>query len=186
MSKILKSNLSNRSIQNLIKELEEYKDVIVDKNDLFIKKLAETGIPVIELNISSVQGDSNKNHNTYIKLNSYGDYSRATLVCEGRDILFIEFGSGIYYNGLVGTSLNPKGKELGYTIGSYGKGKGKQNTWGYYSDSGELVLSHGTQATMPMYKASLEIKQKTIQIAKEVFGGWFYGYSSVLRKFNIR
>ena len=40
MSKILKSNLSNRSIQNLIKELEEYKDVIVDKNDLFIKKYA--------------------------------------------------------------------------------------------------------------------------------------------------
>ena len=37
-----------------------------------------------------------------------------------------EFGSGVYHNGSVGTSPNPYGDDLGLTIGSYGKGHGKQ------------------------------------------------------------
>lgn len=171
MSRIIKANLSNHSLNDLIKSLEFYKNEIVYKNDVFVRRLSELGIPIIESNILSSQGDSDKTHNTYIKLNAFRDYSKATLVCEGKDILFIEFGAGIHYNGSVGNSPHPKGQKLGYIIGSFGQGKGKRDIWGYYADSGEVILSHGTQATMPMYKASLEMQQKILQIAKEVFGG---------------
>ncbi len=170
MSKrVIKCNLNPKSIKNAIKQLEEYQNSLRDKNELFVKRLCELGIPVIEQNIAIAQGDSDKGHNTYIKINRFGNYARATLVCEGIDLNFIEFGAGIYYNGEAGSSPHPKGEEFGYTIGSYGQGKGKNESWVYVADSGEWVRSHGTEATMPMYKASVEIMQNIRRIAKEVF-----------------
>ena len=159
-----------KSLQQAIKQIEAYRDDLPRKCELFVRRLAELGIPVIDSNIAAAQGTSDKNHYTYIKINSFGSYSQAELIVEGQGILFIEFGAGIYYNGSAGTSPHPLGQELGYTIGSYGQGKGKQNTWGYYNDSGEVILTHGTEATMPVYKASLEIRKQMLKIVKEVFG----------------
>lgn len=169
MSKNIKIHLNSASIQNAIKQLEDYKKSLRNKNELFVQRLTELGIPIIDSNIAMAQGDSDKNHNTYIKINSYGDYAQATLVCEGADLLFIEFGAGVHYNGSAGSSPHPKGEEFGYAIGSYGKGQGKNDSWVYMADSGEWVRSYGTQATMPMYKASVEIIQNIRRIAKEVF-----------------
>lgn len=171
MPKKISIQLSEKSIQKAIDELNQYKRNLRSKNDEFVKRLAELGIPIINQNIASAAGDSDKSHNTYIKLNSFGDYSQATLVCEGKDLLFIEFGAGVHFNGAAGSSPHPKGQEFGYTIGSYGKGQGKQDSWYYYADSGESVLSHGTQATMPVYRASVEIRNKIREVAREVFGG---------------
>lgn len=167
--KIIKCGLSQKSIQNAINQLKSYQNELKNKNELFVQRLAELGIPVIDQNIMMAQGDSDKNHNTYIKINRFGSYSQATLVCEGSGLLFIEFGAGISYNTPAGTSPHPKGEEFGYTIGSYGQGKGKNESWVYVADSGEWVRSYGTQATMPVYKASVEIVQNIRRIAKEVF-----------------
>lgn len=169
MRKTIKCRLNSSSIQNAIKELQSYQNSLRSKNELFVQRLAELGIPVIEENIAAAQGDSDKNHNTYIKINTFGDYAQATLVCEGTDLSFIEFGAGISYNTPAGTSPHPKGEEFGYTIGSYGQGKGKNESWVYVADSGEWVRSYGTEATMPVYKASVEIMQNIRRIAKEVF-----------------
>lgn len=170
MSKrVIKCNLNPKSIKNTIKQLEEYQNSLRDKNELFLKRLCELGIPVIDQNISIAQGDSDKNHNTYIKINRFGNYAQATLVCEGIDLNFIEFGAGIFYNGEAGSSPHPKGEEFEYTIGSYGQGKGKNESWVYVAESGEWIRSYGTEATMPMYKASVEIMQNIRRIAKEVF-----------------
>lgn len=169
MGKTIKCTLSQKSIQNAINELKAYQKNIRNKNEIFIQRLCELGIPVIDQNIAIAQGDSDKNRNTYIKINSFGDYAEAHLICQGTDLLFIEFGAGIHYNGAAGSSPHPKGEELGYTIGSYGQGKGKNDSWTYFSDSGEWVRSYGTEATMPMYKASVEIIQNIRRIAKEVF-----------------
>lgn len=168
-NKTIKINLSQKSIQGAIKQLRQYQNSLKSKNELFVRRLSELGIPVIDRNISLAQGDSDKNHNTYIKINSFGNFSRATLVCEGVDLLFIEFGAGIHYNTPAGSSPHPKGQELGYTIGSYGKGKGKNDSWTYESETGEWVRSYGTEATMPLCKTSVEIMQNIRKIAKEVF-----------------
>lgn len=170
MAKKISISLSQKSIQNAINEVRKYQREFIEKNELFVRRLAELGIPVIDQNISVAQGDSDKNHNTYIKINSFGSYSEAKLVVEGSDLLYIEFGSGIHYNGSSGTSPHPKGEEFGYTIGSYGKGQGKNDFWFYYADTGEAVMSHGTESTMPVYKASVEIIQNIRRIAREVFG----------------
>lgn len=177
--KTFKASLSASSIRNLQKELEKYKDSLTCKCQEFVQKLAEVGIPVINKNMAKaaftvdgkgIQSGADPQHYTHIKLNTFGDYARADLIVEGKELLFIEFGAGVYYNGAAGSSPHPKGGEFGYVIGSYGKGHGKQKIWGYYADTGELVLTHGVEATMPMYKASLEIADKIVDVAKKVFG----------------
>lgn len=170
MGKKISISLSQKSIQNAINEVRKYQRELIDKNELFVRRLAELGIPIINQNIAAAQGDSDKNHNTYIKINSFGSYSEVKLVVEGSELLYIEFGSGIHYNGSAGTSPHPKGEEFGYTIGSYGKGQGSKDFWFYYADTGEAVMSHGTESTMPVYKASVEIIQNIRRVAREVFG----------------
>lgn len=166
----IKINLfDSKSLQKAIDEINRYKNDLPRKCELFVQRLAEVGIPIIDQNISSADGDSDKNHNTYIKINSFGSYSQAELIVESRSILFLEFGAGVHYNGAAGGSPHPKGEEMGYTIGSYGKGQGKNDFWFYYADTGEAVMSHGTQATMPMYRAGLEMRRQILAIAKEVF-----------------
>lgn len=166
----IKINLfDSKSLQKAIDEINRYKNDLPRKCELFVQRLAEVGIPIIDQNISSADGDSDKNHNTYIKINSFGSYSQAELIVESRSILFLEFGAGVHYNGAAGGSPHPKGEEMGYTIGSYGKGQGKNDFWFYYADTGKAVMSHGTQATMPMYRAGLEMRRQILAIAKEVF-----------------
>lgn len=175
----LKANLSVKSLQALKKQLLDYKAELSNKCDKFVLKLAEVGIPVIESKVAEagftyddkgIQSGSDTEHNTYVKVDSLIGMSRATLVLEGKETLFIEFGSGVSYNGSVGSSPHPKGQENGFLIGTYGMGHGSQKVWGYYADTGELVLTHGTKATMPMYEASLKIREKVVEIAKSVFG----------------
>lgn len=157
------------SLDNAIKQIREYQRTLNDKCEMFVRRLAEVGIPIIDQNIDLAAGDSDKGHNTYIKINSFGSYSQAQLIVEGKDLLFIEFGAGVHYNGNLGGSPHPKGKEMGYTIGSYGKGQGKNDFWFYYADSGEAVMSHGTESTMPVYKAGIEMRRQVLKIAREVF-----------------
>lgn len=174
------SDLSVKGIENLKKQLIDYRDnELQRKIDLFVNRLAQRGIPTIESKISdasytydekNIQSGSNTEHSTYIKVDKLIGMSQATLVLEGREVLFIEFGAGIFYNTEAGTSPHPKGAENGFLIGTYGEGHGVQKVWGYYAESGELVLTHGVKATMPMYSASLEIRNNVVQIAKEVFG----------------
>lgn len=173
------ANLSVSSLNALKKQLLDYKAELSNKCDKFVRELAEVGIPVIESNIAQasftydekgIQSGSDTEHNTYVKVDSLIGMSKAALVLEGREILFIEFGSGVTYNGSVGSSPHPKGAENGFLIGTYGMGRGSQQVWGYYAEDGELVLTHGTKATMPMYEASLKIRDEVVRIAKDVFG----------------
>lgn len=176
----LKANLSVASIKALKKQLIEYKEELSNKCDELVKRLAEVGIPVIDKQMAKasytydekgIESGSNTEHNTYVKVDSLVGMSKATLVVEGKDVLFIEFGAGVYHNDVgVGDTNHPKGAENGFLIGTYGLGHGSQQVWGYYAESGELVFTHGTKATMPMYKASLEIRDNVLKIAKDVFG----------------
>lgn len=176
---VFKTDLSVSGIENLKKQLLDYRNnELPRKLTQFVKELAEVGIPVIERNMAEasytfdekgVQSGADPNHYTHVKLNSFGSYAQATLIVEGRELLFIEFGSGTSYNGAVGSSPHPKGEEFGYTIGSYGKGYGARKVWGYYAESGDLVLTRGVKATMPVYEADMEIIKSVTRIAKRVF-----------------
>jgi hypothetical protein len=177
--RVFKTDLSVKGIENLKKELMNYRDNELPKKlDLLVKKLAESGIPTIESRMAQasysydekgIESGADTTHNTYVKVDSLIGLSKATLVLQGKEVLFIEFGAGVAYNGSVGSSPHPLGSQYGFLIGSYGMGNGSKQVWGYYADSGELVLTRGTKATMPMYSADLEIINNVVAIAKGVF-----------------
>lgn len=169
MPKTIKIALSKSSVDDAIEELKRYKQGIIDKNELFVRRLYELGMQVIDERIAAAEGDSDKRHYTSVRIRQFQGHYEAILTVEGRDILFIEFGAGIHYNTPAGTSPHPEGKEYGYTIGSYGKGLGKNDSWFYNDETGAKRRSYGTKATMPVYTAWVEMKNQMIQIAKEVF-----------------
>ena len=171
-------SLSQNSINEAIRQLQQYKNWLIKKTSQLVKELAEVGIPVIDENMAKasytydekgVRSGSDTSHHSYVEMKSVGEYVEAKLIVEGKELMFIEFGAGVFYNGEADTSPHPKGQEFSFLIGSYGEGHGAQKMWGYYADSGELILTRGVEAQMPVYKAEKEIKQKYIEVARKVF-----------------
>lgn len=172
MSKVIKIGLSTKDINRAIRELNKYKIELEKKTKECEKRIAEALKKEIELNFNSavvndtIRGGTRQAH-VVVNVDDRG--TMTVIVAEGEDAVFCEFGAGVYHNGSVGSSPNPYGNELGLTIGSYGKGKGKQQAWGYYDENNELVITRGTPASMPMYHAIQTITLKAIEIAREVF-----------------
>jgi len=170
--KVIRVSLDTNDINRAIRELGQYKQEFLKKVDTYRKRLADEIATSASLNFGSatldhtIKGGSRKPD---VKVSVSDNGNVAVVVADGEDAVWCEFGAGVYYNGSVGSSSNPYGNELGFTIGSYGKGYGKANAWGYYED-GQLIITRGTPATMPMYNAVQEVTRKAIEIAREVFG----------------
>ena len=164
--------LSEKSLLDAARRVDRYRQDFVKKNREFVRALTEAGIKVIYNNLNGA-GDSEypEPDEPRVIMGVHEGIMNATLRLRGEDVMFVEFGAGIHYNGPAGSSPHPKGLEFGYTIGSYGQGQGAQDHWWYKDDSGEQVVSFGTEATMPLYRADMEIRQRYAQIARSVFGG---------------
>lgn len=167
--KTITFELSPDSVEDAIRELERYSNSLMGKLDLFVERLGEIGIKVINAN-STVPGDSTAPQPVARVASLSEDSARIDIIFEGKDVLFIEFGAGIHYNGSVGGSPHPLGSQFGYTIGSYGKGQGANDSWYYKGENGGRFKSYGTQAGMPVYKAAQQLRQDLTSIAKDVFG----------------
>ena len=171
-TKVIKVSLDAKDIDRAIRELEKYKQEFLKKVDTYRRRIADEIATSASLNFGSatidhsVKGETRKPD---VKVSVSDSGNVAVVVADGEDAVWCEFGAGVYYNGSVGSSPNPYGSNLGLTIGSYGKGKGKQTAWGYYDENDELVITRGTPASMPMYHAIQTITQKAIEIVKEVF-----------------
>ncbi len=170
--KVIRFSLNPTDIDKAIRELKQYQIEFQKKVDTYRKRVAEEIAVSASLNFSNagmedVLKGSMRKPNVTVNVDERGGIS--VVVANGEDAVWCEFGAGVYHNGSVGSSPHPYGNGLGFTIGSYGKGYGKRTTWGYYQD-GELVLTHGTPASMPMYNAVQEVTKRAIEIAREVFG----------------
>ena len=174
MSKrVIQVGLNVKDINRAIREVNQFKEDFRKKVDTYRKRIAEEIAVQASLNFGNSTVDdvikgSSRRPDVQVSVSERGKV--AVVVADGEDAVWCEFGAGVYHNGSVGSSPNPYGNEIGFTIGSYGKGYGKKQVWGYYDEGGNLVLTHGTPATMPMYNAAQEIMRKSIGIAREVFG----------------
>lgn len=165
--------LSEDSIDRAIRELEQYKQDFLRKVDLFREKVAERLASEAESGFSgAIVDDIFKRSGgvRYASVDVSVDNRGAVtvVIAKGEDAVWVEFGAGVYHNTSPGTSPHPSGAELGFTIGDYGNGNGKRNTWGFYED-GQLRVTRGTPAKMPMYHAMRTVCNELSEIAKEVF-----------------
>lgn len=164
------------SLEQAIKQIERYRDDLPRKCQEICRRLAEEGVRVADAAINSVPIGKTITLTTDINPSKMGCKAimkmtgRETRTEDGRiffSVLAIEFGAGIYYN----PTANPKSSEFGMGVGTFpGQTHAFQDGWYYLGNDGEWHYSHGIQASMPMYKASVEMKQKIDTIVKEVFG----------------
>ena len=157
-------NLSSKSIQNAIKELRTYRGSIDAKLDELLEKLAYIGVKEASVRFTNAIYDGVNDSSvtlTAIK-NGY------CIVAEGKAVAFIEFGAGVYHNPSEPYPNPRPGGIVG--IGEYGKGYGKRQAWGFKDESGELVITHGNPAAMPMWYASEEMRNAILKTFKEVLG----------------
>jgi len=175
--KVISFGLSEADIDRALKELEQYKQDIRKKTELLREKVAQRLADEVDQGFATAISDTIISSGGLVtELHSQVDVSVdnrgsvTVVIASGEDAVWIEFGSGVYYNSSPGTSPHPSGAELGFTIGGYGAGNGKKQTWGYYDESNNLVLTHGSPASMPMSKAITTVLNEISSIAKEVFG----------------
>ena len=168
------------SIDRAVNEIREYSRWVQRKTDELRKRVAELisnqaqaifNSSVADNGFKVINGnpvDDTRFGEVTVTVQPEGD-NTTVIIASGKDAVFMEFGAGVYYNGSVGSSPNPLGTALGFTIGSYGKGNGAKEVWGYYGDDGEIHLTHGAPASMPLYKAVQSVSRDIARIAREVF-----------------
>ena len=162
--KIIKCTLDKQDIDRAIKELNAYKREFLRKEKQLLEGLANIGIKEASVRFTTAMYDGVNDVSVRLDTTKNG----YAIVAEGQAVAFIEFGAGVYHN--TGEPYpNPRPNGI-VGIGEYGKGKGKRKAWGYVSEDGEVVITRGNPAAMPMWYASEEIKNSVLRVAREVFG----------------
>lgn len=155
--------LTGRSIDAAIKELEAYKAKLNDKVQELIDRMIEYGEDYALNAVGHVDTGT-----TLTTVMGYRNGDKGVIVAGGAAV-FLEFGVGVRHNTPKGTSPHPKGQELGFTIGDYGKGKGADPQGWWYYDGSEVKHTSGIAANMFMYRTAQELARVAPELAKEVF-----------------
>lgn len=157
--------LSTAGIEQLEKELQEYRKWQEEKMKLLAKKLADLGVDVATMRFKLTAADKDKDERTVVPIETANGFIvRAT----GRTVLFIEFGAGVTYG-----YGHPEANEYGMGPGTYPSDKGHwddPNGWWVPKSAGGYH-TYGNPPAMPMYEARKTIIRELPRIVKEVFSG---------------
>ena len=157
-------SLSAKSVEQAIRELKAFRDSLEKRKEQMLEELVNIGLYEAQVRFTSAMYDGVND----VEVNVETIENGYRIVAEGKAVAFIEFGAGVYYNP---TEPYPNPRPEGIVgIGEYGKGYGKRQAWGFKDDSGELVITHGNPAAMPMWHASEEMRNSILKIARRVFG----------------
>ena len=164
-SRTIHIDISSASgIQKAIYDIELIQEKLrkMEEINAYLDKLSGYGVIIAQ----------NAFNDGYLYNNSYGgDYGNVTVTATqtdngfiieaaGEQVLFMEFGAGVYYSGRAYEGERPEGI---VGIGEYGKKRGKRKAWGYYQngDKASLVITHGVPALQGMYLAKKRIMEDT-------------------------
>ena len=173
MSQPINVPLSGRGIDRLIREIENWKNRLQERIEVFLDRVAQEGMEIASAKFSQAVYDGT--NDVSVTVEPRGNNVRA-VVATGGATLFIEFGTGVTY-----PDDHPEAGELGMKRGEYGQGHGKQQSWGYYGEPGTngvlkkkkngrfVVITRGNPANMPMYETVKELQDRLTDIAREVF-----------------
>ena len=168
----IKVPLTEAGIDKAIRELEGYEQQVKDRCQKLVDRLVQMGIPIAQANFSTAQYDGT--NDVVVREEKTGAYS--AIVAEGGAVLFIEFGTGVFYS-----TSHPEASALGMERGVYGQGKGSHQTWRYYgdpgtngeevkvNDKGVLIQTHGNPANKSLYNTGKYLESVVRQTAREVF-----------------
>jgi hypothetical protein len=172
--------LSDSSIENVISELQSYKQEILDKCERLVSELANSGIEVAKSNTGNHFGHyitfsmriepNNSGCTAVIVATETGQITSQWQTSDGiksadvSPLLMAEFGSG--------WKAQPHFDDVRGGQGTFPDQTHAFDREGWYwrDLDGEFHHSYGITPTMPMYKAYNYMEQNIISKAKEVFG----------------
>lgn len=165
MSKRIKCSLSQSSLQQAIREIEQYKQEIISKTKIFAQRLADEGVILAKVKIMEYPAVY-----TGELLNSIMDEPGAIITNGSQWIIytgcqwaqFVEFGTGI-----VG-SENPH-PDTSIANWKYDVNEHGDSGWHYYKD-GKWHWTKGMPSRPFMYETAMDITNLVPKIAMEVFG----------------
>ncbi len=157
-------HLTEDSIDDAIKQIRTYRNSLETMKNKLLRMLSEIGVREASVRFTTAMYDGTNDSSVNLRITKNG----CVIEAKGKAVAFIEFGAGVYHNS--GEPYPNSRPDDIVGIGEYGKGYGKRQAWGFKDESGELVITHGNPAAMPMWYASEEMRSKLQQIAKEVFG----------------
>lgn len=176
----MKIKISLGKISQAIKQVEDYKKALADKEREFLKRLAEIGVEEATARFTTAQYDGT--NDVQVDAPIWLDDNKIAVRASGNAVTFIEFGTGYFYNSE--GDEHPAASKYGFTVGGYGQGRGKGDFWYYKGEPGTngetpkspsmaakgLVFTHGNPQNRCMWEASKKIREEILNIAREVFG----------------
>lgn len=165
---------TGEGLDDLVKASEEYQIKLKEKSKELLARLADEGYQIASAGFAGAAYDGT--NDSAVTVEDRGTHIKA-IVAVGSAVLFIEFGTGVTY-----PDDHPEAGAHGMVRGGYGKGKGKQSSWGYYGDPGTngdvkfnksgqaVVITHGNPANKPMYEAAKQLRERLPELVREVFG----------------
>jgi len=158
VAKTIRIELSDESIKNGIKEVQQYKRWVLEKEKELRSRLASLGATVSSIEFA--RAIYNGSNDVSVRVDDTG--SVAVIYAEGESVAFIEFGAGIKYG-----YGHPQAGEHGVGPGTY-PGKGNwDNEKGWWYGHGQH--SYGNPPAMAMYDAVQRMTEELTRIAREVF-----------------
>ena len=172
--RVFKSDLSVKGLENLKKQLLDYKNnTLQQKLNIFAKTLSEKGVVIAQANIAGLDAIFTGELISSIHTRK-GSGSKGTaifyIVADSKHAAFVEFGTG------------QLGQEGGYPYPfpegiawEYSTGKTifeietGQYGWFYPGDDGKWYFTQGMPSRPFMYETSLELMQIIKETALEVF-----------------
>lgn len=162
MPRKIQVKLSASSIDEAIKQLQEYKAKVQRKTDELCRRLAEMGAVRISLGYARAVYTGEKDISVSVEPRGNG----YAIVANGESVMFVEFGAGITYG-----YGHPMDGELGMGPGTYPDGKGHWNDpSGWFlprNEGGDHTF--GNPPSMVMYRTARELEDAVLQVAREVF-----------------
>lgn len=156
--------LTSDGVSNAIAQFTKYVKWVDEKTAELTKRVTLLGLDVADIRFSSALYDGTNDVSVKVEEAKNG----VSIVAQGKAVCFIEFGSGVFYNGAESYSgIRPDGV---VGIGEYGHHRGRNDSWYYKDASGNAVKTHGNPPAAAMFFASQTMQQRFLGIAKEVFG----------------
>lgn len=157
------------NLDKVISQIENYRKDLQSKINLFLEKLATLGAYRARVEFSNAMYAGKNDVEISVEPTKTGYKVEA----KGQAVLFIEFGTGVI------NPEHPQSSEVGFSHGTYGKGKGaNEKGWVYIGEQGNagqpiregVYHTYGNPPAKAMYYASKDMKSEIYSVAKEVFG----------------
>lgn len=176
MGKTIELNLfSDKSIQKAINALRDYENSLTYKCRLLAEKLAEKGVEVARIQVTSLDAIFTGDLMRSIHAEHIGNIKGGgiwAVVADDESAVFVEFGTlgnlggkkeypyplpdGVQWNYGSGSNI------IQLTNGQYG--------WFYKGDDGKVYWCEGMDSRPFMYLTGIELEKNVVKVAMEVFG----------------